>query len=83
MIISEKNKGIHYYQFNEYFSGVKELKEFVKKENEFINTEALSKEFDVVYKELSELDEKTKLSTLGWRVVKQFGFFFVLSQTRT
>ena len=65
---------MYYHQFNEYFIGIKELKEFVKKENKFINTEALNKEFGVVYKELSELDEKTRLTTLGWRVVKQFKF---------
>jgi len=74
MIISEKNKGMHYHQFNEYFSGVDDLKEFVKKENEFINTDSLHDDFIKVYEELSQLDEKTKLTTLGWRIVKQFGF---------
>lgn len=74
MKIKYKKNGNFEVEFTNYFKSVDVLKEFIKKNNKFVNVENLELKIINVYNELANLDTSVKSSILGWMVIKQFKF---------
>jgi hypothetical protein len=77
MKIKYKKNGNFEIEFTDYFKTIDDLKEFIKKNNKFVNVENIELKIINVYNELANLDVSIKSSILGWTVIKQFKFKYV------
>lgn len=74
MKIKIKKDGYFVVPFEQYFSSIDSLKDFIKEKNEFINIESLHDRICNVYQQLKDSDEEIKSSILDWRIVQEFDF---------
>lgn len=62
------------FELKEYFKTVKDLKTFIKENNEFVNVEGIGERIGKLYDDLSELDISLKSSVLPERLIYYLGF---------